>query len=514
MDRLLQKVSLTAGREKDGPYETRLFTSLDRVEPQPPTTPPGPDGYAAEEARAEAGRCLQCQCLECVKVCAYLERFKAYPKKYAREIYNNESIVAGTRQANRLINSCSLCGLCQAVCPEDFAMQDLCLEARRSMVRRGKMPPSAHEFALQDMAFSQSERFYLTRPEPGRSDGAWVFFPGCQLCATRPGQAARVYDHLRQSLDGGVGLMLGCCGAPAHWAARDDLFQETLGRFRRSWDDLGRPKIVAACSTCMQMLTEHLPETGPVHLAEIMMDADPLELKYTPPGPLAVHDPCTTRGRDDVQDAVAAGVEPGRSALRGTGTGAEPDRMLWFRGADAERQSGPGPGSVRPAGGAERNRLSGLLRHVPRQPGRGRQAGGPSARPFLPGRKRRPGRIPPGGLVRTPGKPVPPQGTPAAGSVGRSLGRGPGTRGHQTYHEPEVAELLQVRRILIEDAQKVLLHAQKTGDCFYHPETGRYKASFRPHSATFWIEYVPRDGAFEVFNAYAHRMVVVGGGRS
>ena len=60
----------------------------------------------------------------------------------------------GSRQANKLINSCSLCGLCEAVCPEDFAMQTLCLEARKDMVQKGKMPPSAHEFALLDMAFS------------------------------------------------------------------------------------------------------------------------------------------------------------------------------------------------------------------------------------------------------------------------------------------------------------------------------------------------------------------------
>jgi len=76
--------------------------------------------------------------MECVKVCPYLERFGAYPRKYAREIYNNESIVMGVRQANKLINSCSLCGLCETVCFHDFAMRDLCLTARQSMVRRGQ----------------------------------------------------------------------------------------------------------------------------------------------------------------------------------------------------------------------------------------------------------------------------------------------------------------------------------------------------------------------------------------
>jgi len=81
----------------------------------------------------------------------------------------------GSRSANLLINSCSLCGLCEAVCPEDFAMQDLCLQARRSMVQRGKMPPSAHEFALEDMAFSLGEDFFLARHVT-----FWVEYAPCE----------------------------------------------------------------------------------------------------------------------------------------------------------------------------------------------------------------------------------------------------------------------------------------------------------------------------------------------
>ncbi len=98
MDRFLQKVSLSAGREKEGPYETRLFTSLEGVSFLPAVPTEGLQ-YSRQEAEQEAKRCLQCQCLECVKVCTYLERFGAYPKRYARDIYNNESIVMGTRHA-------------------------------------------------------------------------------------------------------------------------------------------------------------------------------------------------------------------------------------------------------------------------------------------------------------------------------------------------------------------------------------------------------------------------------
>ena len=171
-------MSLTAGREKEGPYPTRLYTRTDKVAHLPAVQPGDPaQGYTPEEAIREAGRCLQCQCLECVKVCAYLEHFGGYPKKYAREIYNNASIVIGSRQANKLINSCSLCGLCEAVCPEDFAMQTLCLEARKDMVQNGKMPPSAHEFALLDMAFSNGAQFAMARHEPGKGSQRGRLFP-------------------------------------------------------------------------------------------------------------------------------------------------------------------------------------------------------------------------------------------------------------------------------------------------------------------------------------------------
>ncbi|MFH0957457.1 MAG: 4Fe-4S dicluster domain-containing protein, partial [Pseudomonadota bacterium] len=119
IDRFLQKVSLTASRENEGPCETRLYTATAGIEPllEVPVTDASV-GYSVEEAVQEAKRCLQCECMECVKVCEFLRSFKSYPKKYIRQIYNNLSIVMGQRHGNKLINSCSLCGLCKAVCPE------------------------------------------------------------------------------------------------------------------------------------------------------------------------------------------------------------------------------------------------------------------------------------------------------------------------------------------------------------------------------------------------------------
>ena len=144
--------------------------------------------YAADEAVAEAGRCLQCECLECVKACAYLEAFGAHPGQYARRVYNNLTVTQGrgTRSANKMIDSCSLCRLCYEVCPTDLDFAEVVRDARREMVRQDRMPASAFGFALEDLALAMGDGFALARHAPGMDASDAVFFPGCQLAASDP----------------------------------------------------------------------------------------------------------------------------------------------------------------------------------------------------------------------------------------------------------------------------------------------------------------------------------------
>jgi len=261
LDRYLQKVSLTAARNGEGPFKTRLFTSTAGVEPlAQEAMAEAARGYSAEEAAREAQRCLQCQCLECVKVCEYLNSFGGYPKKYVRQVYNNLSIVMGQRHANKLINSCSICGLCKEVCPEDLHMGLVCKAAREIMVNQGKMPPSVHDFPLRDMGFSNSDQCALARNQPGTAASRYLFFPGCQLSGSSPVQVEQVYNLLTQKMAGGMGLMLRCCGAPADWSGRAELFRETLDEFTSHWQALGSPQLILACSTCYEIFKTHRPQ--------------------------------------------------------------------------------------------------------------------------------------------------------------------------------------------------------------------------------------------------------------
>ncbi|MFZ1985200.1 MAG: hypothetical protein WAU91_12360, partial [Desulfatitalea sp.] len=73
---------------------------------------------------------------------------------------------------------------------------------------------------------------------------------------------------------------------------------------------------------------------------------------------------------------------------------------------------------------------------------------------------------------------------------------------------PGVAERLEARRILTEDVQQVIAHAEASGQKLRHPVTGRFRAAFRPRHVTFWVEYAPAGEGFVVYNGYAHRMEV------
>ena len=262
IDRYLQKVSLTASRINEGSYVTRLYTNTAGIPPLPAIALVDPDaGYTRDEAAAEARRCIQCECMECVKTCEYLRAYGRYPRKYLREIYNNLSIVKGERKSNQFINSCSLCGLCGEVCPEGLGMAPVIKNARQMMVTQNRMPPSAHDFALRDMAFSNGDKFALARHRPGMSASDYVFFPGCQLAGSAPEHVEQVYGYLLEKL-GNVGLMLRCCGAPADWAGRTDLFQDSLTEMRAELGRLGTPKLVVACSSCYQVFKANLPGVG------------------------------------------------------------------------------------------------------------------------------------------------------------------------------------------------------------------------------------------------------------
>ena len=301
VDRLAQNLDPRNTRGQEGPVGSRLYTDLSEAKELRRVSGSGAD-YTPEEAAAEAGRCIQCHCEECLKSCAYLQHYKKHPGLLAREIYNNTQIIMGDHQLNKPMNACSLCGQCTVVCPNGFDMARVCHLARQNMVSTDKMPLAPHEFALLDMLFSNSEAF-LARPQPGFEKCKYLFFPGCQASAIAPETVKAAYLDLCGRLDGGVALMLGCCGAIADWAGRTEMAEQTRELLDRELARLGDPVVIAGCPTCAGELREHgAREVRGIWdlLLELGLPAGAHALER----PAALHDSCGARGDARTQESI------------------------------------------------------------------------------------------------------------------------------------------------------------------------------------------------------------------
>ena len=300
-DRLAQNLDPRSMRGTEDPFESRLYTDLDEAKALT-RIPKSGDRYTEAEAAEEAKRCIQCHCEECMKSCAYLEHYKKYPGLLAREIYNNTQIIMGDHQLNKPMNACTLCGQCTAVCPNGFDMARVCASARRNMVSTDKMPLAPHEFALMDMLFSNGDAF-LSRPQPGKEQCRFVFFPGCQAAAVAPATVRAAYLDLCARLSGGVALMLGCCGAICDWAGRYEMQDSTRVFLLSELSKLGDPVIIAGCPTCRKELSE-LTGREVKGIWEIL---DEIGLPDGAKGmdrPAALHDACGARGDARTQETV------------------------------------------------------------------------------------------------------------------------------------------------------------------------------------------------------------------
>lgn len=509
IDRFLQGASLSAGRETEQTFTTKLYTSMEGHMPAYAVRPRSQNLYSIEEAVAEARRCIQCECLECVKKCEYLAHYGAYPKRYVREIHNNDSIVMGMRYANKMINSCSLCGLCEVICPGKLNMGDVCLEARRSLVMKGKMPPSAHDFALRDMEFSNSEAFALMRHQPGFSASAYLFYPGCQLSASAPEHVEKLYAYLRGRLPGGVGLMLGCCGAPAYWAGREDLSRLSQDAFTANWLEAGKPVILTACPTCCRLLKDMVSEV-PIEtvwtvLAQLGL---PAGIQGTGTQPLTIIDPCSAREETLLQETVRTIVRTKGFPIQETALNRELAGCCGYGGlvsaANAEvaekvaqKRIAESPHDyvsycamcrdIYAAQGKRSLHLLDLVFAADLEQAASRQ------RPSYSERHENRARL------KT--------------KLLRELWQEKVSEGREKLAviiPPEVALLMENRMILAEDVQSVIEFAESTGKKLCDSKAGRFIAHYQPVSVTYWVEYGVDGAVFTVYNAYSHRMEIVG----
>jgi hypothetical protein len=353
------------------------------------------------------------------------------------------------------------------------------------------------------------------------------------------------YRHLREKLSGGVGIMLGCCGAPAYWAGRDDLFRETLASLRVEWERMGRPKVVTACATCQSLFVENHPELETVSIWRVLEETGLPRTSCPASGTtVAVADPCITRHQPETRESVRriagalgigidelllSGDKPECCGYGGLMFNANPrlagDVIDHRTNADTPPPAKPfsQPGGWYRTGRQEGTDTAYYLTEVSdhdylaycamcrdRLAAAGKRAshllelvfpavegGDPAGRGWLSWSERRANRA------------------KVKGEILRELGeKGEATvaehEGIALFMTDEVRRRIDERRILEDDVRKVIHQAEQTGKRLKNLQAGSFLACHQLENVTFWVDYTPADNGFTVHNAYCHRMKIVG----
>ncbi len=511
--RILQNVSPHVAREAEAPYKTKLFTNIDDYEILKKNEVKDFLNPSLEEATLEAKRCVQCSCLECVKQCTYMQHYKTYPKKALREAYNNLAIAQGHRSANTMINSCTQCGLCAKICPNDLNLGDFIEEVRAEMVKMKHMPPSAHEFALEDMAFSNSKEVQFYKEQVGSRSTKYVFFPGCQLPAVLPYEVQKAYEYLAQELEGGVAFHLACCGMPASWAQSTKYLDKHLECITKNWQEHNKPTYIFACASCQDFYKKYIPEMNILSLWEVLKNtnfvaSNSLHLSDK----LALHDPCSSRDFPLMQESVRSLLSSLKQDIEELEFGKEQTRCCGFGGLASHVNE-----SLANTFADQRNKDTDtdLLVYCAICRERMQKVGKPSLHilELL--------------FPSSSAEELKTRKNTALLSLFERQEKRLNFRKSilkEIWNKEEMEnpsdiqftlvegleEILSQRRVLHADIARVLQEASKKGPSFYSEETKEHLACYRPRQVTYWVRYRKESDNFIVTDAYSHRMVVPG----
>ena len=494
-DRLAQHLDPGNTRGEEGSVETRLYTSLEGVKPSKRI--PVKD---RDSAMAEAARCIQCHCDECIKGCAYLRHYKKFPRILTREIYNNVSIIMGDHMMNKPINACALCGQCSVLCPNGYDMGEVCHIARQNMVSTGKMPLAPHEFALMDMLFSNGEAF-LCRKQPGYDKCSYVFFPGCQATAIAPATVRAAYLDLCRRLEGGVALMLGCCGAIGDWAGRYELYGETVDFLSEKLGELGSPEIIAGCPSCKkQLLSQGREKVRGIW--EVLEELGLPETAEYRQRPMALHDACGARGDAQTRESIRRLAEKLGCRIQDTPYSGDEAPCCGYGGlTQYTNREVAGEMTESCLDRSPLPYLSYCMACRDRFAREGREslhilelAYGAGAENCPDISAKRYNRL---GLKQQLLKEL-------WGEEVKTV-----DLGFEVEFSPEAEERMDDRMILKSDVIQVLQHLRESGEAVLEEDTGLFVTRERLGNVTFWVKYRETEKGYLVCSAYSHRMKVV-----
>jgi len=358
------------------------------------------------------------------------------------------------------------------------------------------------------MEFSNGNLFFTVRQPPGAIKPAkFMFYPGCQLPASSADYVEHAYRYLLERTDKSVGLMLGCCGAPADWAGRRELARENIERIRNVWSEAEQPQFILACSSCMSMFDRYLPEIQCCSLWETLAGYN---LPIGQPGvgkTLTIHDACATRYNQALHDSVRALVANLGYSISELKYSQERTKCCGYGGlvfyANRSQQEEFARDRINESSddflvycamckdlfvdkGKRTFHLLDLIF--------GNDEDGNKRMPTLS--ERHANRT---GLKRKLLKDI---WNEDANMTIRD------ENAMNLLISQEVRQTMEERFILIEDILDVLKAANDTQCRFQNPQDGSFLASLKKKNVTYWVKYAEKEDGIQIQSVYSHRMVL------
>lgn len=411
-----------------------------------------------------------------------------------------------------MTKNCNLCGLCKDVCPNALPFSKSS-EAEGIQEKSGESGIAGGlawsrkpiDFPVRDMLFSNSDEFSLCRHSPDREESAYLFFPGCQMAASMPEYIAPAYRYLQQKLDS-VGIFLGCCGAPADWSGQSQLFEQTMAELLAKWEQMGKPTMIVGCTTCYQQFKAAELRMQVLLLWEIFAEYGLPQLSRQP-HPVAVHDSCTIRYEKKVQDAVRQILQQAGYQIEELKNSRENTKCCGYSGLVFCEDKDLATKAVLDR--VEESSLDYLVyctvcRNYFISVGKptyhildvifGQDSPEIASKPAPTLRQQEENRRK---LKRT-----------LLQEFYQDGGKNSRGEGPLLFIDPQLHRLLEERLIDEDKIQEVILSAEEQNRKLLNPKNNHYIASLQPGIITYWVEYAPKDGGYEVYNAYSHRIKI------
>jgi len=199
-----------------------------------------------------------------------------------------------TEKQTELPFLCSLCGLCEEVCPKDIPVVDTMRNYRSEIIsQRGSILKEHKPLKMYETFHRSSIAHYSDISE----DTTAIFFPGCNLSSSRPHLTRKVYKDLKKEHNN-LSIVLDCCSKPSYDMGDYKSFNKGLNKLLDELKQSNVKTIYTACPNCFKVFKESFDYS----IKSIFEILPTEELSLTEN--YILHDPCVMRDEEEIHNLV------------------------------------------------------------------------------------------------------------------------------------------------------------------------------------------------------------------